>query len=375
MKTICKKELCTACTACFNICPKHCIRMESDTEGFLYPVIDEVQCINCKLCEKACPILNEQYKNNSNVTYGVINKNNIERQASSSGGYFPLVAKYVIDNGGVVIGSSFDKDFNLEHIIVDNLEELYKLQGSKYVQSQLDDIFFKAKNYLESGKLVLFTGTPCQIAGLYSFLNRDYENLIMQDIICHGVPSPLVWKKYLTYHKEKNNKKITNIKFRYKDESWYRYKIYIEFDNGEKYEKFYQEDTYMNLYLRDYSIRPSCYQCKSKRIPRVSDYTLGDFWGVDKVLPSMYDDKGTSLVIINSEVGKRLIESLKDEIIMEEVDTSEALLHNPSAQYSAKQPKNRELFFQKLEDYNFQGLADSFLRKTFINKIRDRIFR
>lgn len=347
--------------------------MEADHEGFLYPVIDDLNCINCYKCKQACPILCDERVKSDYQAYAVINKNDVDRQTSSSGGFFSIIAKYVIENGGYVIGSCFDHNFNVMHICTDNLEELKKINGSKYLQSNLEQVFSEAKGYLRMGKLVLFTGTPCQVAGLKTFLKKDYDNLITQDIICHGVPSPRVWSKYLDFHRKKMQDEVKNINFRHKEQSWYNYKLKIEFQNNTSYECNYQEDIYMRIYLMDFSIRPSCYQCKFKNLPRVSDYTLGDFWGVDKVFPDMFDDKGTSLLIINTVKAQKLFDSLKNLSISKKVESKDALKYNPFAIKCAIRPRKRKKFFEELDKEDFFITASSFLKRSLFQKVKGRI--
>lgn len=199
MITVHDKSLCSGCGACFNICPENCIKMCEDSEGFLYPEADKSKCIDCGLCEKACPIFKEYKGNPEGRAYACINKDESVRMESSSGGIFRLIAEYVLAKGGVVFGAAFDEDLTVHHILAESPGEIYKLQGSKYVQSRIENTYKKAKEYLENGRMVLFTGTPCQISGIKAYLNKDYENLILQDIVCHGVPSGKVWKKYVNF--------------------------------------------------------------------------------------------------------------------------------------------------------------------------------
>ena len=233
-----EKSRCSGCHACSNACPKNCIQMTSDEEGFWYPQVDKEKCINCGLCEKVCPIIHKWQPDDSRTTTAMaaINLNEEIRLKSSSGGIFTLIAEEIIKQGGVVFGAALTDDFrSVHHIYVDNTDDLEKLRGSKYVQSKIGDTYKQAKDYLDSGRKVLFTGTPCQIGGLYSYLRTPYENLFTQDIICHGVPSPMVWEKYIEGHERKASSKTNIVTFRNKANGWKAYSVFIGFDNYKEY--------------------------------------------------------------------------------------------------------------------------------------------
>lgn len=368
------KKDCCGCYACYNICPKECITMESDNEGFWYPNIDKNKCINCNLCEKVCPIIN---KPNSSLyekkSYAVFNKNEKIRLESSSGGIFSLLAEYVINNHGSVYGAVFDEDFNVKHIKINSLQDIELLRGSKYVQSRINDIFKSIKFDLKNNKIVLFTGTPCQVAGLQSFLQKKYNNLILMDIVCHGVPSPLVWQQYIDELKQNYKQDIKSIYFRDKSTGWKTYSIKFLFDKDE-YKNFGFKDIYMKGFLNDIYLRPSCYNCNFKGIERISDITVADFWGIENVLPKMDDDKGTSLVVIHSEKGKQVFDKLKDKIILNEVNLNEAIKYNPSMITSVNYNKNREAFFAELNDgADLLELIQKYTKESFKQKIKNKI--
>lgn len=357
------KVNCCGCHACFNICPKNAITMQEDEYGFKYPVVDKEKCINCELCKKACPILNNKKIDNTPKAYACINKENNIRKQSSSGGVFTLIAEKIIDMGGIVFGASFDENFNVVHTYVDNKQDLQKFRGSKYVQSTINEIYKKAKKFLTEGRYVLFTGTPCQIEGLKSFLQKDYDKLYTQDIICHGVPSPRVWQKYLDY---RNRDEIEKIEFRNKDKGWHQYEFKLINKNKSSYSKNQSEDLYMQAFLKNTSLRDSCYNCSFKKKNRISDITLADFWGIENVLPEMDDNKGTSLVIINSEKGQGLLEKIKPNMIIKEVKLDNALIYNQSMIESAKMDKNREKFFRNLDKIDFETLVKKYTYKPSI---------
>lgn len=368
------KEACCGCYACYNICPKECITMESDNEGFWYPKIDKDKCINCNLCKKICPIINKPngslYEKKS---YAVFNKNEKIRLESSSGGIFSLLAEYVINNHGNVYGAVFDEDFNVKHIKITSLQDIELLRGSKYVQSKINDIFKSIKFDLKNNKIVLFTGTPCQIAGLQSFLQKKYDNLILMDIVCHGVPSPLVWQQYIDELKQNYKQDIKGIYFRDKSTGWKKYSVKFLFDKDE-YKNFGFKDIYMKGFLQDVYLRPSCYSCKFKKINRVSDITLADFWGIEKVLPKMDDDKGTSLIVIHSEKGKQLFDELSEKMILNEVNLNEAIKYNSSMIKSVKYNEKRNSFFAELNSgKELTDLIRKYTKISFEKRVKNKI--
>ena len=368
------KEDCCGCYACYNICPKECITMESDSEGFWYPKIDKNKCIDCNLCEKVCPIIN---KFNSSLyeekSYAVFNKNEKIRLESSSGGIFSILAEYVINNHGSVYGAAFDEEFNVKHIKINNLQDIKLLRGSKYVQSKIEDVFKFIKSDLKNDKLVLFTGTPCQVAGLKSFLQKKYNNLILMDIVCHGVPSPLVWQQYINELKQNYKQNIKNVYFRDKSTGWKTYSIKFLFDKDE-YKNIGFKDIYMKGFLNDVYLRPSCYNCNFKGIERISDITIADFWGIENVLPKMDDDKGTSLIVIHSEKGKQLFDELSEKMILNEVNLNEAIKYNPSMIKSVKYNEKRNSFFAELSfGKELTDLIRKYTKISFGKRVKNKI--
>jgi coenzyme F420-reducing hydrogenase beta subunit len=370
------KENCCGCYACYNICPKQCITMKTDNEGFCYPNINKDKCINCNLCEKVCPIINPIKRADSKkIAYAGMNKDEQVRIKSSSGGIFSILAEYVIKNNGIVYGASFDEEFDIKHKRILYSKDLGLLRGSKYVQSSIGDVYQQVKNDLKNNKQVLFTGTPCQIEGLRSYLRKEYVNLITMDFICHGVPSPLVWKKYLEEMKKSKQENIKNIYFRNKDIGWKVFSLKIIFD-----EKIYindlNNDLFMKGFLQDVYLRPSCYSCKFKKINRVSDITVADFWGIENILPKMYDNKGTSLIVIHSEKGKQLFDELSKKMILNEVNLNEAIRYNLSMISSVKYNKKRNNFFVELNSgKGIVYLLSKYTRISFIIKLKNKIKR
>lgn len=360
------KSKCSGCHSCMNICPKNCIEMKVDQEGFWYPAVDKEKCIECGLCEKRCPILNDMNIENTPQAYACYNKDEEIRKESSSGGIFTLLASYIIDNGGIVYGAAFNQNFEVEHIEVTNKQDLSKLRGSKYVQSKLGNTYSKIKEQLNQNKLVYFSGTPCQIDGLLCFLNKKYDNLICQDIVCHGVPSPKIWKHYL---KKFNLEKNAKISFRDKSTGWDTYSFSIKQDSN-FFKELSSQNEYMKVFLKDLCLRPSCYDCHSKSLHRNSDITLADFWGIREVCPEMYDNKGTSLVFINSDKGKKLFDKILKDIKYQEVDINNASRYNPSSFKSVNIPEKREEYMSNIFNNQFDKYSKKYTKLPFVLRIK-----
>lgn len=368
---------CCGCYACSNVCPKNAIIMKEDEEGFKYPNVDEKKCLRCNLCETVCPIANKKkITKNEPKAYACINNNETIRKQSSSGGIFTLIAEEILNQGGVVFGAKFNDNFDVVHSFVEKKNDLKLFRGSKYVQSQIGDCYIKTKEFLENDRYVLFTGTPCQIDGLYSYLQKDYNKLYTQDIICHGVPSPMVWKKYKDYRKKIDKDIPKNIDFRNKDNGWKNSNLKIQYNETNSYKKDNTKDMYMKAFLSNLSLRPSCYNCKCKNYNRKSDITLADFWGINYVLPKMNDNKGTSLVIVNSEKGKWLFEKIKGKMKYEQVSIEEALKYNPSMVTSAKENPKRKEFFDMLSNSSFDRAVNKCIpEENIIKKIIKKVLR
>ena len=366
MIQILDKSQCCGCTACVSICPKQCITMREDEEGFLYPVVDSSHCIDCNLCKKVCPELYPKEMREPLHVYAAKHKNEQVRLASSSGGIFTLLAEKIIDEGGVVFGVRFNNNWDVVHDYTETMEGLAVFRGSKYVQSYMGDCYLKAKSFLEQGRKVMFTGTPCQIAGLKNFLRKDYDNLLTVDVVCHGVPSPKVWQVYLDEIAREGGKnsvlshpivektEINHIDFRSKSIGWKKYSFALTLSkataDGEKntvlLSSIFTENPYMNAFLSNLSLRPSCYDCPAKSGKSGSDITIADFWGIEDVLPEFDDDKGISLVLSYSEKGGRWLAGLDCECI--EVDYRSAQRMNPLISSSVSKPINRAFFFRQL---------------------------
>lgn len=358
-----KRSECCGCGACAQICPRKCIEMVQDTEGFLYPKINESECVRCGKCYNVCHIKNDfPRKGKISETYYAKNVNRDVRVNSSSGGIFAELAESVLSEHGVVFGAAFSSDWrNVNHIAVQSSEELYKLIGSKYVQSEIGESFVEAKEYLESGKKVLFAGTPCQIHGLYSFLNKDYTNLVTIEVICHGVPSKKVWDKYLDGILEKQNGDISNVSFRFKEPGWRNYSLKFEFEGGSVKSSPVSTDPYMQALLNNLSLRPSCYDCGCKDMVGVSDITLGDAWGIENYCKELDDNMGTSVIFVRTSTGKDMINRVSSNLQIVKADGyEECLKYNPAICSSVVMPNRRSEFF---EDLNQASRLDKIIKR------------
>ncbi len=348
------KSKCSGCGSCINTCPKNAIKMEYDSEGFLYPVVDNSNCIDCSLCDKVCPVIAKtEYGEQLKLAYAVKTKDEKARRKSTSGGIAYSLASFVLENGGVVFGVGYEEGMKVSHMMVDNINDLIKLQGSKYIQSDTRDTYKRAKAILDTGRFVLYTGSACQIEGLYSYLGKDYDNLVTQDFICHGVPSPGLWDKYL---KETGFKNATDIVFRDKSKGWESKSEFLV-KNGDK--EIFRESFYTNPYsfffAQNYSLRHICYECPFKNGFRRSDVTVADLWGISDILPQEYiDDKGTSLLVVNSTKGKQIFESVSDRVWAKEISYDKAIEHNMMALRSVNKPKTRDKFFEDINEYTFK---------------------
>lgn len=345
-----QKADCCGCGACAQNCPKKCITMEPDAEGFLYPAVDANSCVECGLCEKACPILKNARPEPEEVQAFVgYTKDSDLRQDSSSGGIFSVLAQEILSRGGAVFGAAFAEDFSVYHVMIESIDDLHRLRGSKYVQSRIEDTYQQAKSLLEQGKQVLFTGVSCQIAGLKAFLAKEYENLWTVDVLCHGVPSPRVWQRYCREQEVKNGGKLESVFFRDKHSGWRRYSISMAFREGGDYCKQNAADPYMRLFLSDLCLRPSCHSCRFKEFPRQSDLTIGDAWGIEKHMPDMDDDRGTSVVLVNSEKGRRFWAGVENDVISRQGNLDTLLPKSADSRKSVRAHPNRGRFFAAFE--------------------------
>lgn len=367
-------EKCCGCTACENICPHNAISMQPDNLGFLYPVVNNNRCVECGLCEKVCQFkeVYNRYENfSSPQVYALRLLEEEQLTRSQSGGAFFAIASHFIKNGGFVYGAAFNEQWEVIHKRVDNLKDLESLRLSKYVQSNLSNIFLSVRNDLKENKTVLFTGTACQIAGIKSYIpQRLHENLYCIDIICHGVPSPQIWKDYLHYLEKKYHSKIISACFRNKRFGWHGAKETFILENGKELIR----QTSNRLYFNGLSIRKSCASCKFTNLNRVGDITIGDFWGLPKDSPYEKDNRGLSLILINSLKGDYILQYIKKDCIIEPSTTQKCL--QPQLQYPARLSPLQDAFIKDYELYGFKyvgkkygDLSWKFYRRKFFNQI------
>lgn len=368
MKNICNINECTGCMACVNACAYHAIRIIADKEGFDRPVIDETLCVDCGLCAKTCPVNHHPLANEPKEIYSGWSSDEAVRINSSSGGAFTEIARPVLEDGGVVFGCALNDKLQAEHIYVETLEDLEnKLRGSKYVQSRIGNTYAQAKNFLRQGRKVLFSGTPCQIAGLKNYLRRDYDNLITVDLICHGVPSPMIFEDYKKYIAESQKMTITDVKFRCKKSSWIFFNMTVtghveKKDAPSQYIGEYYNDPYIRGFLRDYFLRPSCHQCHFTSTKRCSDFTIADWWGYRKMTKADcdYDKKGVSLILCNSQKSLKLNKRLG--IIWRERTIEEAMKTNKSLSEPFPMKEMRNAFWNDYKIMPFSTLVENYMQ-------------
>lgn len=379
---------CTGCSACASSCPKNAIEMKANFEGFLYPVIDKEKCVDCGICEKVCPAITPLKKEDSVVepveitdfstkAYAAFNNDEKIRMECSSGGIFALIAQKVIEQGGVVFGTKFAPDFSVAHAWTDKKEGLSDFRGSKNLRSVIGSSYKDCKAFLKSDHNVLFSGTPCQIQGLKKFLRREYENLLCVDFICHGVPSPLLWKKYVNYRENFSATRSATVKtaFRRKNDGWKQYSLSFTFANDSEYCASLNKDPYMKIFLRDVALRKSCYSCPTRGLARISDITLADFWGIEKEVPKMFDDKGTSLVIVHSLQGATLCDIISKNCTMTKVQLDIGLRHNPSMIISQKMPRERLSLYADLGKMDFERFLRKYQDAPFAIRFTRKVYR
>lgn len=391
MISITNKQDCCGCHACASVCAKRSITMQEDNEGFLYPVVDANTCTDCGLCEKVCPVINQDKPRKPLKVYAAKNRNEEIRRQSSSGGIFTPLAEAVIRDGGVVFGAKFDKDWNVVHAWTDTIEGIADFRGSKYVQSTIGDTYREAREFLKQGRKVLFSGTPCQISGLRKFLRKGYDNLLIVDVVCHGVPSPLVWRKYLEETMERLRAErdagkntvssslmdlpvITAISFRDKTHGWKKFGFRLRYaaskaagnsvsissnDEDSTFLQPFLKNVFMKGFLKNLYLRPSCYACAARSGKSGSDISIADFWGVQNYYPEFDDDKGIGLVLVNTDKGRRAYEQTNADSI--ESTYEQGLMHNPCLEHSVARTKWVGTFWT---EFRINGIT--ILNKIFI---------
>lgn len=358
---ICDLEKCTGCSACINTCNHESIKMTENQQGFLYPRIDESKCIQCNLCRQVCPANHPTQPNTYLHVYAALVKNDAERAKSTSGGIFACLAKKVLKSGGFVYGAILDEDLVVRHVEAHTLEELEQQRNSKYVQSDIGFTYQLAKKRLNNGEQVLFSGTPCQIAGLRNYLKKDYPNLLTIDILCHGVPSPGMFRKYVKSEEEIAGDKMQSMLFRSKVVGWKKNFCVRTFDNGVEAD---WGDTFVPGFLKNYYLRESCYSCDYATDKRQGDITLGDYWGYQESAPDFIedDDKGISLVTINSEKGQHAFNNIRKEITFAVRTMDDAKRGNPVLYKPCDKPENYSAFWNDAESMSWSELAEKYMQ-------------
>lgn len=393
MLSIDKKQDCCGCTACVSACPVKCISMQPDEEGFFYPNFDTEKCIDCNKCDKVCPIKNK-LNNTSEIEAICARAKDLDIvKDSTSGGFFTPLAQFVLEQNGLVVGAECSDQNTIEHIFVNDDSDLAKLRGSKYVQSNLEKVFSKVKQNLDSNITVCFSGTPCQVSGLLSYLDKDYDNLITIDMICKGVPSPKLWNKYVDYQEKKYKSKIKKVSFRKKTYGYHSGTMELVFDNGKKYRGSGRVDYYLKSFYKDISSRPSCYDCSFKTDRHPSDFTIFESWHASTVVPGLKDDNlGYTSVLINTDKGRNYFAKIKDRYEWYSIDKEQAIeldgimVRNNSTPHPKREEYYKDLDNEELDEHIAKYIpiskkdyllerSKTFLYKTKLLPILKRIKR
>lgn len=412
MINIQNKQDCCGCSACVQRCPKQCITLHEDEEGFLYPKVDVDVCVDCGLCEKVCPVLHQAEERVPLEVFAAKNPNEQVRMESSSGGVFTQLAEQTIEAGGVVFGVKWNEHFEAVHAYTETKEGLVAFRGSKYVQSRVGDTFKQAEQFLKRGRQVLYSGTPCQIVALKLFLRKDYQNLLAVDFICHGTPSPGVFRWYLSEEIAKEAARqsgekiqfrsslpipsiakadviareqgfeIEDIRFRDKRVGWKKFSFVLSLKSlskettaGEKnsvsLSYTLHENAFMKGFLRNIYLRPSCYACPAKSGKSGSDITLADYWGIQHLMPEFDDDRGVSALTINTEKGQKTMQTIGAEIYSAPYE--DLCAKNPSLLHSCRIPANRSRFFATSKK-GFHRHIDDALKVSFVQKVKNKLY-
>ncbi len=367
---------CCGCTACRNICPKSAIEMTPDSEGFAYPIINAELCVECGRCEQICPVLHAPSVPSSYVDCVVAQSNDAEvLDESTSGGFIDALYRYVLEDGkGYGVGVAFDEAFLPKHIITDSYEKAKEFRNSKYAQSDLSNLFSDIRKLLTDGKLLLFVGTPCQVAGLRSFLGKDYENLITVDLVCRSIPSPKLWRKYLDWQECRYRSKVKRVFCRKKTYGYHSGALEIEFENGKHYAGSNRVDYYMKSFHSDQCSRPSCYDCQFKTKHRCSDFTVFDSWNPQAVaLSNIVDnDRGYSNVIVHSEKGKKVLDQITNMVLIPADPEKMFEFAGGMESHSIQYKPGRSTYYIDLDRLGFEETAKKYVSVSAKDRLIER---
>ena len=362
------KASCCGCSACFAACPVGAISFKADNEGFLYPEINGEKCIECGKCVAVCPLKSDGKDSmETHSFFAVKHREKDTMLKSSSGGFFTAAAHWILENGGVVYGVIFDENIRAVHARADSKEALERMRLSKYVQSDLGDTFRQVKQDIQSGIPVLFTGTPCQVKGINGYLGREHENLYTMDLICHGVPSPLMFSEHIKLIEKRRRARVVNYKCRSKVNGWHNNTEEVFFASGKRESGTPLTQEHGNLFYGGYILRPSCYECKFTSLKRPSDITMADFWGIEKAMPDWDDQVGTSMILVNTQKGNQLFEQLKPTVILRK---SETYGRQPQLERSVAKPCDRNVFWELYQKHGYGYIAAKYGGNSFKGNLK-----
>ena len=372
--TLAEEKLCSGCSACADVCPKGAIKMTPDREGFPRPAVDNSLCIECGACTRVCPVINPPKSDPLGRAYAYINPDREVVEYSSSGGVFTALASKILAEGGAVVGAAFTEKLGLLHTVIESVDGLSRLRGSKYLESDTEGIYRKMKALLSDGRRVLFSGTPCQTAAVRSYFG-EREGLYLVELACHGVPSPFVFEKYLDYLRKKHGSSVVGFNFRHKKNGWQGYGTLAVLEDGRELFSAKQDSPYMRAFLGEATLRPSCHACSFKGNNRYADIMIADFWGVESLLPDLDNKNGVSLVIVHSEVGRELFSKVTDGAFVKEVDTAASLNYNSAVLHSVKPHKKRDLFMKRIVEDGFSDGIERMLAPSLVARVKSKIKR